>query len=187
MFHDKILHQNLRHSSVWNPQLSFQVPHCQSPTFADGSLHTLSILRGSACCRPSRTWVTLNRFLIVFEIFVPHFYLCCTHYIIPESLQNHPNSFLRGMFQLNTKFDADSLLWRFTQSFWIRATQYTCSLTGIYHPPGLVQWSRSCSHMHIPAHSPWLPGYIDVIKTVLVIITMVGLFPDKLYIHIYLN
>ena len=33
--------------------------------------------------------------------------------------------------------------------------------------------------MRIPVHSPWLPGYIDVAQTVLVILTMGGLFPDR--------
>ena len=33
--------------------------------------------------------------------------------------------------------------------------------------------------MHIPAHSPWLPGYIHVAQTVLTILTMAGLFPER--------
>ena len=49
----------------------------------------------------------------------------------------------------------------------VMATQYTCSLNGIYNPHWLVQWSR-CSHMHIPVHALWLPGYIDVTQTILV-------------------
>ena len=69
-----------------------------------------NILRCSACCRPSRTWITFNRFSNIFEAFVTHFYLCCTRCIVPESLLNYPNSFCRGMFKLKTKFDADSLL-----------------------------------------------------------------------------
>ena len=28
-------------------------------------------------------------------------------------------------------------------------------------------------------HSPWLPGYTDVVQTILVLLTMVGLFPDR--------
>ena len=32
--------------------------------------------------------------------------------------------------------------------------------------------------MHIPVRSPWLPGYVNVAQTVLVILTMAGLFPD---------
>ena len=62
------------------------------------------------------------------------------------------------------------------------ATQYTCSLNGVYQPQWLVQWSHHCSHMCIPVHSPWLPGYIDVMRTILIIITMAGLFPYRLRI-----
>ena len=54
------------------------------------------------------------------------------------------------------------------------ATQYTCSLNGIYHPHWLVQWSRHCSHVCIPVHSPWLPGHTNVMQTLPVILTMVG-------------
>ena len=57
------------------------------------------------------------------------------------------------------------------------ATQYTCSLHW------LVQWSRHYSRMHIPVHSPWLPGYIDVTQIFLVILTMAGYFPDTPYIY----
>ena len=33
--------------------------------------------------------------------------------------------------------------------------------------------------MHIPVRSVWLPVYINVVQTVLVILTMVGLFLDR--------
>ena len=33
--------------------------------------------------------------------------------------------------------------------------------------------------MCIPVHSPWLPGYISVVQTILVALTMAGLFPDR--------
>ena len=56
------------------------------------------------------------------------------------------------------------------------ATQYTCSLSGVYHPHWLVQWSCHCSHLCIAVHSPWLPGYVDVTQTILIILTMVRLF-----------
>lgn len=46
----------------------------------------------------------------IFKAFVPHFYLCCTHCIIPENLLNNLNSFRGGTFKFNTKFDADLLL-----------------------------------------------------------------------------
>ena len=39
-----------------------------------------------------------------------HFYLLCTHCISPESHLSHPNIFRGGMFKLNAKVDADSLL-----------------------------------------------------------------------------
>ena len=62
------------------------------------------------------------------------------------------------------------------------ATQYTCSLSDTCRPsrtPALVQWSRHCSHLHIPAHSPWLPGHIDAAQTVPVILAMAARSPDR--------
>ena len=62
------------------------------------------------------------------------------------------------------------------------AMEYTCSLSGVYHPHWLVLTTSEvviCSHRHIPVHSPWLPGYIDVVQTVLIILTMAGLFLDR--------
>ena len=61
----------------------------------------------------------------------------------------------------------------------VMATQYTCSLSGFYHPHWLVQWSHHCSHIHIPVLSPWLPGYINVAESALVILTIAGLFLDR--------
>ena len=58
-------------------------------------------------------------------------------------------------------------------------TQYVCLFKGVYRPHWLVQWSHHCSHMCIPVHSPWLPGYIEVAQTVLITLTMVGLFLDR--------
>ena len=58
----------------------------------------------------------------------------------------------------------------------VTATQYTRSLNSVYRPHWLVQWSPHCLYMCIPAHSPWLPGYINVAQTVLIVLTMVGLF-----------
>ena len=62
----------------------------------------------------------------------------------------------------------------------VMATQYTCSLSSVYCPHWLVQWSWHCSHMHIPVHSPWLPGYIDVMQIALVMLTMAGLLLDSM-------
>ena len=37
--------------------------------------------------------------------------------------------------------------------------------------------------MLILVHSPWLPVYIDVVQTILVVLTLVGIFlPDLVYI-----
>ena len=59
------------------------------------------------------------------------------------------------------------------------ATQYTCSLNGVYRPHWLVQWNHHCSHMCIPVHSPWLPGYIHLVQTIPIISTIAALFPDR--------
>ena len=37
----------------------------------------------------------------------------------------------------------------------------------------------SYSHMHIPVHSPWLPGYINDAQAVPITLTMAGLFLDR--------
>ena len=58
----------------------------------------------------------------------------------------------------------------------VTTTQYTCSLSGVYHPHWLVQWSCHCSHMRIPVHSPQWPHHINVTQTVLVVLTMAELF-----------
>ena len=49
----------------------------------------------------------------------------------------------------------------------VMATQYTCSLNGIYCAHWLVQWRLHCSDTHIPVHYPWLSGYVDVAKTLI--------------------
>ena len=97
-------------------------------------------------------------------------------------LLNHLNSFCRGMFKFKTKLDADSLLYSLSH-FDATATQYTCSLNCVYRPHWLVQWGCHCSRVCIPLHWPWLPGYIDVAQTVLVMLTMIELFADRLHIH----
>ena len=81
-------------------------------------------------------------------------------------LLNYPNivSTEEWMFKLNiNKICADytcSVILNMT------ATQYTCSFSGLYHPHCLIQWSCHCSRMHIPVHSPWLPGDIDVTQII---------------------
>ena len=65
-------------------------------------------------------------------------------------------------------------------------------LNGVCHPHWLVQWSRHCSCVRIPVHSPCLPGYIDIMQTLPVMLTMSGLFLDRpvgvyIYIHTYVQ
>ena len=93
--------------------------------------------------------------------------------------------FCGGMFKLRAKFNVDfcctcSVILNVT------ATQYTCSLKGVYCPYWLVWWSLHCSHMCIPVHSPWLPGYIHVMQNVLVILTMARLFLDKPHTRLFI-
>ena len=58
----------------------------------------------------------------------------------------------------------------------VTTTQYTCSLNGVSRPHWLVQWSRHCSRMCIPVHSSWLPAYISVVQTILVILQWLDFF-----------
>ena len=88
-------------------------------------------------------------------------------------LLNHPNSICRGMFKPNTRLDVDSLLYSLNY-FECKATQKICPLNSIYRPQWLVHWSHLCSHMNISLHLLWLPGYMDVMQTVLIIFAMAG-------------
>ena len=105
------------------------------------------MLRCSACCRPSRIWITSNRFSTIFVVFVPHFYSCCTHYIVPKSLLNHLNSVCGGMFKLNTKFDADSLLYLF--SHFECGSHTVHMLTQCHLLPPLTSGVKSSLFMHV--------------------------------------
>ena len=107
---------------------------------------------------------------------------CATLSFVLHSL-HHPwrpsessECFHRGMFRLNAKFDADSLL--YSDILNVTATQYTCSLNGIHCPLLTSTVKLLSARRHMPVHSPWLPGYIDVAQTVLVTLTMAGLCLD---------
>ena len=67
----------------------------------------------------------------------------------PKSLLNHPNSFCRGMFKLNAKFDADSLL------FWLshfECNNHTVHMLNQWHL--LAPLTRSVkSSLFMQAHS----------------------------------
>ena len=122
------------------------------------------------CMRPDE-WAGV---LLWWSCQSPFAHSCC--------LLNCANSFHGGMLKLNTKFDADSLVYLLSHF-----ECDTCSLNGIYCPcHWLVQWSHHCSHMCIPVHSPWLPGYIKIVQTILIIFTMDRHFPDGPLMCIYM-
>ena len=82
------------------------------------------------------------------------------------------------MFKLNVKFDAYLLLYSLSH-FECDSHTVHMLINGIYRPHWLVQWSHHCSCMCIPVLSPWVPGHIGIIQTVLVIFTMIKLFLDR--------
>ena len=82
------------------------------------------------------------------------------------------------MFKLNTKYDADSLL--YLLSHFECDCHLVHMLTQQCLPPPLTSTVKLSLFTH--AHSsppPWLPGYLDVAQTILIILTMAGLFLDR--------
>ena len=73
-------------------------------------------------------------------------------------LLNDPSSFCGGMFKLNAKFDADSLLYSLSHFECDSHTVHMLTQGHLLHP-WLVQWSCHCSLIH----SPWLPGFKTLI------------------------
>ena len=100
------------------------------------------------------------------------------------SLLNHSNSFHRGMFKLNIKFDADLLLYLLSH---FECDDHTVHMfIQLCLLPPLTITVRLSLFMH--AHSSPLSlasGYIDVMQTILIILTMAGLFLDTLYVYVY--
>ena len=108
-----------------------------------------NILRCSACCRPSRTWIPFNRFSAIFEAFVPYFYLRRTQLHVPKSLLYHLNSFCGGMLKLNAKFDADLLLYLLKHVECDSHTVHTHMVTQWCLSPSLTTVKLSLfMHMH---------------------------------------
>ena len=77
-------------------------------------------------------------------------------------LLNQSNSLCRGMFKLNAKFDADSLLYLLSH-FECDGHTVHIHAQSIASTTPLTSRSRHCSCMCIPVHSPWLPGYISFV------------------------
>ena len=94
------------------------------------------------------------------------------------SLLNQTNSFHGGMFSLSAKSDADSLLYSLSH---FECDSHTVHmLTQWRLLPPLTSTVKLSLFMHVHSvHAPWLPGYINVMQTNLVILTMAGLFPDR--------
>ena len=99
-------------------------------------------------------------------------------------LLNHLNSFHRGMCKLPGKFDTDSLLYLLSR---FEFNGHTVHMLPLQHlPPPLISTVKSSlftSHMHVPVHCPWAPGYGDIVQTLLVILTIAGLSPHRPYTH----
>ena len=101
-------------------------------------------------------------------------------------LLNHRNSFHTGMFWINAKFDADLLLYSVGH---FECDGRTVHMLTPQHllPAWLVQWScHSLRMWTMTCHFPWLPGYISVAQTILIMLTMVGLFSVRPCICAYL-
>ena len=105
-----------------------------------------------------------------------HTFICvATHCVIPKSLL---------ILQIVSEEECSSLTQTLMQICCstrsvilnVMPAQYTRSLNGIYCPHWLVKWSHHCSRVCIPFYSLWLPGYVDVAQTILIILTMAGLF-----------
>ena len=86
------------------------------------------------------------------------------------------------MLKLHTKLNADLLLYLLSHFECDGHTVHT--LTQWHLPPPLTSTVKSS--LFTQAHSSplsWLPGYIDVVQTILVILTMAELFPHRLDIQ----
>ena len=87
------------------------------------------------------------------------------------------------MFKLHANFDADSFLYSLSHFECDNHTLHV--LTPQHLPPPLtttVKWSLF-RHEHSSPLS-LVPGYINVTRTVLITLTMTGLFPDRPHISI---
>ena len=88
-------------------------------------------------------------------------------------LLNHPTSFCGGTFKLNAKFDADFLLYSLSHFACHGHTVHM--LTQRHLPPPLTSTVKSSLFTHVHSNPlSWLPGYINVTQTVLILLTMVG-------------
>ena len=97
------------------------------------------------------------------------------------SLLNHPNSFRRRIFKRNTKFDADSLLYSLSHFECEGHTVHMLTQRHLLLPLTSRVKSSLFTHVHssplsLAARLHWCQ------QTVLIILTMAGLFPDRPHI-----
>lgn len=146
----------------------------QDTTFMDCSLHTFNIFGCCACWWPSRTWTTFNRFLPFFEVIVPHFYLCCTHWIIQECL-NHSYSFQWQMFKFATKLNTDSLIYFLSHLQCHSYTVFTFTQLCTVGNWGIM-WDYGCSYISSRVLCQCLSSSVRIAWPVLLLFIMAECF-----------
>jgi hypothetical protein len=121
-----------------------------------------------------RTSIAFNGLPAIYEASLQQFFLSFAHWIIPESLLNHTDSFRGRMSEFEAKREADSWSTR----------SVTVNTTVTRHTNYAVAWlipqESDCSRMRRKASSAWLPIYIKATRPVLEIFTMAGYFLDRL-------
>ena len=83
--------------------------------------------------------------------------------------------------------ECSSFMWNLMQShcsthsvIWVwqpHSTHAHCMASTTPHC--VVQWSRHCSHICIPVLSLCISGYINIMQTILIMLTIVGFFLDR--------
>ena len=179
MRHAKILHQILRHRSFWNPQIT-----SSSCTFSPQSLLITALhIQYSQVVGLLQAFQSMD----LFQQILNHVWNVCVTLICAALIALSPKAF--WIIWIVCTGEWSSLMQNLMQiccstcSVILNAiaTQYTCSLNSVYHPHWLVHSSlKSSLFTCIPVQSPWLPGYLSVLQTILLILTMAGLFPQRL-------
>ena len=110
-----------------------------------------------------------------------HTFICAALIAVPKSLLIHPNRLRREMFKLNAKFDEDSLLYLLSH---FECDSHTVHMLTQQHllPPltSTVSTLKPSlfTHVHSSPHS--LAARLhQCAQTVLIILTMTGLFLDR--------
>ena len=148
MFHAKILCQNLRHSSFWNPQISFQFSHsrwswltadCTPSTFS-GDLLVAGLSEHGSLSTDS--WPSLKCLC--------HTFPCTALTALSPKAFRIISIISRGMFKLNTKFHCS------TGSFWMWRPQSAHAHSMVSTAP--TDWYSEFIIAHTCAFQPTLLG-----------------------------